>query len=91
MNDPVHELATELPDHQTSRGAEFRSIAVKDRYLLARQLVKARSQATATNADFSDERFMDQLRRKKETYMYFAGQLGIDHNEAQHIWGSVVN
>jgi len=90
VSSTVHEVAQEMPEHQTSRGAEFRNLSVEDRYGMARQIVIGRSQANATNADFDNDTFRYHMRKKKEAYMYYAGRLGIDHDEARYIWRSIV-
>lgn len=86
----IRDLAEELPEHQTSRGREFRTIPAEERDLLAKPLVMARSQAQATDADWDDQRFLSEIAKKKNMYFYNAGQLHLDVKEANHIWWSVV-
>jgi hypothetical protein len=90
VTDIIQEVAEQLPDHQTSRGAEFRAIPVEDRYPLARKLIAARSQVKASNADWDDPAYRSAIRSKKDGYMYRCGELHIDIEEAIHIWWSFV-
>ena len=90
MTEAIRRMAEEMPDHQTSRGAEFRNISVEERYGMARALVIARSQANATNANWESRAFRYHMRRKKESYMYSAGRHGVDTKEARAIWNSIV-
>lgn len=91
-SDPVEELAEELPEHQTSRGDEFRVIPIEDRYPLAARLVVARVQAEAgDDDDWEDHAFRAEMRKKKERYFYHAGELHIGIHEARSIWWSVVH
>jgi len=87
----VYTLAEELPDHQTARGMEFRTLSVEDRKPLARILVIARSQAQSGDADWEDALFRRSMRRKKNRYFYQAARLSIDIQEATTIWWSVVH
>lgn len=91
MTHSVHELAEELPDHQSSRGAEFRQISVEERYPLAKELVIARSQTNASNADWDSDEYRREMRRRKNMYFQEAGRLGISFDEAENIWWSVVH
>lgn len=91
VSDAVRAVAEEMPDHQSSRGAEFRTLSVEDRLPMARQLVIARSQVNASNADWNCERYRYHMRQKKETYLYHAGRLGVDIEEADNIWWSIVH
>lgn len=97
VSSAVHEVAEEMPEHQSSRGAEFRNLSVEDRYGMARAIVIARAQATASGkplggaeVKWKHERFRYHMRRKKETYMYHAGRLSVDAKEASAIWWSMV-
>lgn len=87
----VRELAEELPEYQTSRGMEFREIPPEQRENLANVLVRARSQANATHADWRDDSYRREMRRKQNEYYYEVGQLGIDMKEAYEIWWGVVH
>lgn len=84
------DLAEELPDYQTARGAEFRNTNRHERLPIAEILVGARSQVEASEADFDERKFRSALRRKKETFVWTAGCMEIDFQEAQSIWQNVV-
>lgn len=90
-SEAVRELAEELPEHQTSRGMEFREISTEQRENLANVLVRARSQSNAENADWNDRAFRTEMRRKQNEYFYECGRLGIDMKEAHEIWWNVVH
>ena len=90
VTEAVEQMAQEMPEHQTSRGNEFREIPVEHRYPMAQKLVQGRSQASAENADWSYAMFRYHMRQKKELYFYYVGKLGIDFDEARAIWWSVV-
>lgn len=89
--DAVREAAEELPEHQTSRGNEFRAIPVEDRYTLAQWLVRSRGQVNASNASWDDKSFRRTLREKKNLYYYHAGRLGLSHRETRAVWWSFVH
>jgi hypothetical protein len=90
VSEAVRNVAEKMPEHQTSRGAEFRNISVEQRYGMSRALVIARSQVNASNADWDSTRYREHMRRKRELYLYRAGALGVDMNEATTIWWSIV-
>lgn len=88
MIDAVSRLAEELPDHQTSRGDEFRDLSMRDRERLARPLVLARNQAQTESGETTVYRRA--MRQKRDRYFYIAGDLNIRMREAQTIWRGVV-
>lgn len=85
------DVAEEIPYHQTSRGREFNDIPPTDRIPLARQLIIARSQATASNGDWDSSEYRRSIMRTKVSYYYQAGRLGVDETEAETIWWSFVH
>lgn len=97
MSDAVRQMCEEMEEYQTSRGDEFRNIEPSERYGMARALVIARSQAHNSGkplggpeAKWEHEPFRQAMRRKKESFMYHAGRLGVDTKEARAIWNGVV-
>jgi len=97
MSNVVRQMCEEMVEHQTSRGNEFRTIEPSERIGMARALVIARAQAQNSGkplggpeAKWEHEPFRRAMRRKKESYMYHAGRLGVDTKEARAIWTSVV-
>lgn len=90
MTEVTRELAEELPDYQTSRGNEFRTVSVEDRMSLARVLVVARSQVNASNADWDDDDYRRSMRRVRNRYMHISGILDIRFEEAERIWWNYV-
>lgn len=90
MTNNIEQCAEELPDYQTSRGNEFRNISFEERLPLARRLVRARSQANASNRDFDDPAQRREMARKRGDFFYEAGALGIEHRQARSIWMNYV-
>lgn len=86
----IRRVAEEMPDHQSSRGSEFRGISIEQRIPMARYVVIARSQASSKDADWSDTSFRQQMSKKKARYFHEAGNLGVNFEEASNIWRRMV-
>lgn len=88
---PIIELAEALPEHQTSRGAEFRTTDVEDRLPLARILFIARHQAQNSSETHGQlNNYTIHMVHSRSTFFHEAGRLDIDRQEAEAIWWSVV-
>jgi len=91
VTEAVERVAEVLPEHQSNRGEEFRDIPVERRYGMARAALIARCQAKASNADWDSHKYRQHMRRKKGTYFYHAGRLGISMKEADEMWWGYVH
>ena len=83
MSEPAESLGQELESHASSR-ADFRQLSAKQRTHIAKSLVIARSQVDTGNEN--EMRLID----VKCGYFYKCGAYGLDLQEAQSIWWSVV-
>ncbi len=91
VTEAIERIAEVLPEHQTSRGEEFREIPVERRYGMARAALIARCQVKASNADWDSGPYRREMRKKKEQYFYHAGRLGISMKEADQMWWGYVH
>jgi len=91
MEKHIRETAEEMPEHQSSRGNEFRELSTDETTLMARPLFLGKVQANAPSADWSNLVYRYHMRRKRERYMHAAGVLNVDRAEARTIWWSFVH
>ena len=91
MTGHINEVADSLEDYASSR-ADFRNADSSQRWAIARLLVIAKSQVTASNEpeDKTTGRYGTQLVQKKCSYYHACGRAGVSMKEANAIWWNFV-